>query len=124
MAYTPYDATKPDAATQAGTAFGASTRSNLNALRDALIIGGGFFGWTLTVTAGTGTADAPQYLTYANGTERVRVTLTWAGGAVTQAIYDYSANSGTDYTTSPGGRIGTKTITYDGNGNVASTAWA
>jgi hypothetical protein len=39
MAYTAYDKTKPDATTQAGAAFGASTKSNLLALRDAVVAG-------------------------------------------------------------------------------------
>lgn len=124
MTYTLFNGALPNGATQNGTGFGQSARDNLNAIRDSCVMGGGFFGWTLTVTNGAGTADAPQFLTYANGTERVRATLTWASGNVTVAVYEYSSNGGADYTTSPGGRIGQRTIAYDSSGNVISTAWS
>lgn len=117
MAYTPFDPTKPDAATQNGTAFAQSARDNLNAIRDAVVVGGGFFGWDMAVAGGT--ADEPATLTYSNGTERVRSMLTWSGGNVTQAVYAYSSNSGAAYDT-----IGTKTITFDGSGNVTATTWS
>lgn len=122
MSYTAFDATKPDAATQNGTQFAQSTRDNLAAVRDACVLGGGFPGWALAVSGGT--AEQPATLTYSKGTERVRAVLTWgttggASGNVTQAVYAYSADSGTNYDT-----IGTKTITYDASGNVTATAWA
>lgn len=122
MSYTAFNAATPDAATQNGTQFAQSTRANLAALRDACVLGGGFPGWAMAASGGT--AEQPATLTYSRGTERVRATLTWGttggeAGNVTQAVYAYSANSGTDY-----GTIGTKTITYDGSGNVTATAWA
>lgn len=116
MAYTPHDPTTP-ASTQTGTAFATSTRQNLNALRDACIMGGGFYGFNLAAAGGT--ASEPATLTYSKGTERVRATLTWASGNVTQAVYAYSANSGGLYDA-----IGTKTITYDGSQNVTATTWS
>lgn len=117
MAYTIFDPAKPDAATQNGTAFAQSTRDNLKAVRDAAIMGGCFYGWNMAATGGT--AAEPTTLTYSKGTERVRATLTWASGNVTQAVYAYSSNSGTSYDT-----IGTKTITYDASGNVTATTWS
>lgn len=122
MAYALFDPAKPDAATQNGTQFAQSARDNLKAVRDAAIMGGGFYGWNMA-TAG-GTAAEPATLTYSKGTERVRATLTWGttggeAGSVTTAVYAYSSNSGTSYDT-----IGTKTITYDASGNVTSTSWA
>lgn len=191
MTYTVFNGALPNGATQAGTAFGQSARDNLNALRDAAILGGGFPGFnlnaaggvvtgsitatTLTVTAvtsgtlgvgqtlsgtgvtggttitalgtgtgGTGTytvsvsqtvgsttitgvnaaADQPRTLAYTKSTERIRAALTWgtSGGSlgnVTVAVYSYSSDSGATYST-----IGTKTITYDGSGNVTATTWS
>lgn len=122
MAYTLHDPTKPDPATQTGTQFGTSTRDNLNALRDAAIMGGGFPGFDMAATGGT--PSEPATITYSKGVERVRASLTWSGGNVTVAVYAYSANSGADYTTTPGGAIGTKTVTYDGSGNVTNSTWS
>ncbi len=119
MAYTPYDPSLPNGAHEGPTVI-TEMKTNMAALRDACVMGGGFFGWALTVTNGSGSAEQPQYLTYAKGTERVRATITWNGsGYVTQAVYEYSSNSGGAYDT-----IGTKTITYDGNGNVTGTSWS
>ncbi len=117
MPYTAFDQTKPDAATQNGTAFGTSTRSNLNAIRDACIMGGGFPGWNMSKSGGS--ASEPAQIIYAKGTERVRASLTWAGGLVTQSVYAYSANSGGLYET-----IGTVTLTWDGSNNLTSTTWS
>lgn len=117
MAYTIHDSTKPDAATQNGTAIMGSIRFNENALRDACIMGGGFPGFNMVASGGT--AAEPALLTYSKGTERIKAALTWASGNVTVAVYSYSANSGTLYET-----IGTKTITYDGSSNVTATTWS
>lgn len=122
MTYSLFDPTKPDAATQNGTSFAASTRTNGSALRDACILGGGFPGFDLAVSGGT--ASQPTQMLYSNGAERIRATLTWgtAGGEagnVTVAVYDYSSDSGANYST-----IGTKTVTYDGSANVTATTWS
>ncbi len=117
MPYTPFDQTKPDAATQNGTAFGASIRNNLNAIRDACIMGGGFPGFNMSKSGGT--AAEPAQILYSKGTERVRATLTWSGGLVTQAVYAYSSNSGGSYDT-----IGTVTLTWDGSNYLTSTTWS
>lgn len=190
MPYTLFDPTKPDPSTQNGTAIMQAIRNNLNAIRDAAIMGGGFYGFnlnasggvvtgsisgtTLTVTAvtsgtlavgqtisgtgvtggttitaygtgagGTGTytvsasqtvastaitaanvADSPKSLCYTKSTERVRAALTWgtAGGEAgnpTVIAYSYSSDSGASYAA-----IGTKTITYDGSGNITATTWS
>ena len=117
MAYTPYVPTTPDAATQNGTAFAQSTRDNLRTIRDAVVMGGGFYGWNMAATGGT--ASEPALLTYSKGTERVKAALTWSSGNVTVAVYSYSINSGGAW-----GVIGTKTITFDGSGNVTATTWS
>lgn len=116
MAYTAFDATLPDG-THSGPTVITEIKTNMAALRDACVMGGGFFGWAMAASGGT--ADAPTTLTYSKGTERVRATLTWTSGKVTSAVYAYSANSGTSYDT-----IGTKTITYDGSDNVTGTSWS
>jgi hypothetical protein len=122
MAYAQFDPTKPDAATQNGTAFAQSARDNLKVIRDAAIMGGGFYGWNMAASGGT--ADQPATITYSKGSERVRAALTWGtaggqAGSVTVAVYSYSSNSGTSWDA-----IGTKTITYDSTGNVTSTSWS
>ena len=126
MAYTPFDPSKPDPSSQNGTQFGQSIVNNLKALRDACIMGGGFFGWPLAVSGGT--AEQPTTFTYGNttlnGTERVRAVVTWgtAGGEAgnpTQVVYSYSNTSGSSWDT-----IKTKTITYDSSGNVTATSWS
>lgn len=117
MAYTPFDPTKPDATAQTLTQMGTSERNNLLAIRDAAIMGGGFYGWNMAASGGT--AAEPALLTYSKGTERVKAALTWSGGKVTVAVYSYSSTSGSSYDT-----IGTNTITYDGSDNVTATTWS
>jgi hypothetical protein len=117
MAYTPFDPTKPDATAQTLTQMGTSERNNFLAIRDAVIMGGGFYGWNMAASGGT--AAEPALLTYSSGTERVKAALTWSSGNVTVAVYSYSSNSGGAYDT-----IGTKTITYDGSNNVTAATWS
>lgn len=122
MAYTLFDPTKPDATAQTLTQMGQSERDNMKAIRDAALMGGGFYGWNLAVSGGT--ADQPALLTYSSGVERVKAALTWGttggeAGSVTVAVYSYSSDSGGVYAT-----IGTKTVTYDANANVTATTWS
>jgi hypothetical protein len=122
MAYTLFDPTTPDATTQTLTQMGQSERNNLKAVRDACIMGGGFYGFNLAVSGGT--ADQPALLTYSKGTEKIKAALTWGttggeAGSVTVAVYSYSSDSGSTWVT-----IGTKTITYDANANVTATTWS
>jgi hypothetical protein len=122
MAYTLFDPTTPDATTQTLTQMGQSERNNLKAVRDACIMGGGFYGFNLAVSGGT--ADQPALLTYTKGTEKIKAALTWGttggeAGSVTVAVYSYSSDSGNTWAT-----IGTKTITYDANANVTATTWS
>jgi len=123
MAYVSFDSTVPNAATQDGTDVCDAIRDNQEALRDAVVLGA-MEDWDLTVTAGTGSASEPQYLTYDKGAERLRATLTWGttggeDGNVTQSVYAYSSNSGSSYDT-----IGTLAVSYDSNGNVTATTWS
>ena len=130
MAYATLDESKPDPAADDGTEAFDNTRTNMLALRDA-VVGGTFPGWDLTVTAGTGTAEQPQYYTYDKGTERVRSTLTWgttpgtgAYGNVISVVYEYSSD-GTNYDVmgDTGYPLGKLTISYDSDANVTGTAW-
>jgi hypothetical protein len=122
MTYTAFTASKPDPAADNGTQAFDYTRKNLLAIRDAAIMGGGFYGWPLAISGGT--AEQPTTFTYSSGTERVKAVITWGstGGATGNpqtVVYSYSSNSGGAYDT-----IGTKTVTYDSNGNVTATSWA
>ena len=120
MPYTQFDPAKPDAATQNITAFAASVRTNLAAIRDIAALGAAP-GWNYSWSGGT--ADNPTTMLWSKGTERLRATCTWGttGGAtdnLTVAVFAYSAD-GTTYDT-----IGTQAIAYDASGNVTSTTWA
>lgn len=124
MAYTQFDSTKP-VGTDTGPNFATSANANDKALRDAIIMGA-MHGFLFSVTAGTGTAKQPQYMFWKNGTIWLRATLTWGttGGQkynITQIVWDLSINSGSDYTTAPGGNMDTMTLTYDSSGNLTAT---
>lgn len=116
MPYQSFDASLPDGSTQNGAQVLASVRSNQAALRDA-IAAGVMFGWAMTPSGGT--ASEPAVITYSKSTDRVRATLTWSGGKVTEAVYDFSANAGGAWDA-----IGTQTIAYDANDNVTGVTWS
>jgi len=99
--------------TDVGTGWGF----NLTNVFRAVIAGGLLPGWNMTPSGGT--AEEPQYITYASGVYRIRKTLTWTSGKVTSAVYEYSTNSGVGYST-----ILTSTIAYDGSDNVTGITWA
>lgn len=120
MAYTQFAKDKPVLA-DTGAVVVDSTRQNLMALRDAVLMGIAQ-GWTLAVSGGT--AEQPGVITYSNGVERLRLTVTWgsSGGALgnpSTIVYAYSGNSGTLYE-----NIGTATMTYDASGNMTGIAWS
>lgn len=121
MAYTSFNDTLPNAATQNGTQFAQSIRDNLRSMRDAIVFST-FPGWNFSKSGGT--AEMPAIILYSKSTDRLRVSLTWgtSGGAtdnVTVAVYAFSSNSGTTYDT-----IGTKTITWDAAGLITATTWS
>lgn len=120
MAYTDFDATKPDASTQGGTAFGNSANANDTALRDA-IIGGQMKGFLYSHTVGTGTAAQPQYFFWKNGTTWLRATNGWnstgdKAGNLDSQLWEISTNSGSAYST-----IDTVACTFDTDGNLTAT---
>jgi hypothetical protein len=120
--YIHHDPSKPDSTTQNIAQFGTSTRTNANALRDGVILGGGFPGFDLTTSGGT--TDEPAFAFYTKGAEILRVAITWgttggADGNPVQLVYSYSANAGGLYEA-----MGTQTITYGADGNVVSSPWS
>src|SRR4030067_186587 len=97
MAYTAFDPTKPDPATQTGTAFGTSARNNDKALRDADFIGGESGG---TYSQSGGTASEPTTQLWSKGTERIRLSATFGttggeNGNLTAGTLAYSTDPGT-----------------------------
>jgi len=115
MTYTAFADDKPTVDTN-GLQVVDDTRNNLMAMRDAVVMGA-MSGWAYAPSGGT--AEEPATLTYSKGTERLRATLTWSGGNVTQAVWAYSDNSGSTFDT-----IGTESITYDSGSNVTAVSWS
>jgi hypothetical protein len=118
MAYTAFENGVP-VSSDTGLVVVTDIRNNLAALRDALALGG-MVGWNYSKTDGTGTAEEPQYVYYANSTLKIRGTLTWTSGNVTVAVWAFSTDSGGTYPDT----IGTETIAYDGSGNVVTVTWS
>lgn len=118
MAYDSYDNAKPDGSVDNGAAFASNTKINLDAVRDAAIMGV-MEGWDLTVTAGSGSADFPEFLEYDNGVYRLRLTISYNASDFPDTVqYDYSEDSGSNYDT-----IGTITYSYDGSNNLTGWSW-
>ena len=121
MAAIPFDSANP-AGTQTGPSAIDSMRNNLKALRDSILMGqanGYLFSQSSSSTGSpTTTVDQPAYWFWKNGATWLRATLTWGAGAGTNGnptniVWDMSINTGTDYTTSPGGNLYTQTLTWD-----------
>ena len=124
MAYKQFNPSGPDGAIDDGANTLAILTDNDNALRDGNAAFAGFFFWDYTPVIGGGTAEQPDEALMSEGTRRIKIELTWgvgggADGNVTQAIYSYSSDSGSNYDP-----IGTQTITYDAQGNVTGATWA
>jgi len=122
MAYTHFDATKPTPVAKTITQMADDMRANLMALRDQIISAAGFENWPATPAGGTN--EQPATITYSNGTERWRKSITWgstggADGNPTQIVYEYSSNSGSSYDT-----VRTKTISWNSDGTWAGTTWS
>lgn len=119
MAYKHFDATKPDSTTQNGTQVVQSIRDNQAAESDMILLGV-VPGWSMTKPPG----ETPATLTYTKGLERRRISLTWGTtggevGNVTQSVYEASYDGGSTYSL-----IGTRSFTYDANGDVTSITWS
>ena len=125
MPYTQFDPANP-VGSQTGSAFATSTLANFLALRDAIIAGRVTPGWTLTVTAGTGTAESPQYREWNDGGSRkLRMTPTYNvdGIRVDSVAWTYTTTNATP----PGDTItGNEGFTFDGSFNITgatNTGW-
>lgn len=90
-----------------------NTRENLMALRDA-VVAGALKDWDMSKTGGA----EPTEILYSKGTERIRLTITWASGNPTVIVYAYDADSGASYDT-----IGTLTLAYT-SGELVSETWS
>jgi hypothetical protein len=129
MAYVPFVDSKP-VASDNGNDVIDDVRENLLAMRDA-VVAGAFVGWDMTVTAGTGTTEQPQYIyLHRNGasTERIRVEYTWgttggADGNPTVMVFSYTADDD-PLGSAVWSTMGTLTMTYNSDGTVASGAWS
>lgn len=112
------DLTKPDPATQGITAFGQSTRDNLQALRDAVVAGNlpGFnYSWS------GGTIDQPTNVLRTKSAEVIKSAITWGtNGSPSSVAYSYSTNGSTGSFSA----IGTCTFSWDGDGYLQSTTWS
>jgi hypothetical protein len=125
MAYTAFNAAQP-AGSQTGSAAIDSMRANHLALRDAILMGA-MDGFVFSVSGGTASQPATMY--WKNGTTWLRASITWGAGTGTDGnptsiAWDLSINSGSDYTTAPGGAIDTQTFTWDSSGNLTATTGA
>ena len=116
MTYSLFDPTKPDASTQNGTAIMTSIKENLNALRDAIIMGGGFFGFNLNANGGVGTGSITSNVltitAMTSGTFAVGQVI--SGSGITPAPTISSLGTGT-------GGTGTYNITTANVGSITIT---
>lgn len=121
MAYDDFQFDKPDGDDDGPTVVGDALR-NLLALVDLgqTLIGKG---WTVSITAGTGSARRPQFITLKSaGNERwLRATITWGTSAgakynMTSVLWEMSTDSGSGWDT-----IATWATTYDADGNPTVT---
>lgn len=122
MAYTALDSAKPNSS-ELGSAVPGSANANDLALWDAgLMLMTKSFEWS--ITAGTGTAQRPQYIFLKNGPRWLRGTITWGTSSgdkynPTTIVWELSTNSGGAYDT-----IATQTITYDASGYPTASSGA
>ena len=122
MAYDTFDRTHP-VITDTRQDVVDETRYNLNALADALLMGGnplpGYaYSWS------TGTASDPENIYYKNGNDWIHLDITWGSGGgedgnPTEVGYYYSDDAGSNWAT-----MGIQTFTWTVDGDLASTAWS
>lgn len=72
-----------------------------------------------TAITGANTASLPECVTYSKGAERIAAHITYSSGRPSSIVYRYSSDTGATYDT-----IGTKSVTYDGNGYFTSSTWS
>jgi len=117
-----FDDGKP-VGTDTGPTVVGDVHDNLQALRDAVVLGA-MEDWDCTRTFDGTYTDEVATETYDKSTERVQAVYTWelSSGVrrVSQIVYKYSSTSGADYDT-----IGTWTPTYAGASDhrITSETW-
>jgi hypothetical protein len=118
MAYVPFDLTHPDL-TDGRTVEINTIRANLAALLDMCIFGGGVVpGFAYSWSGGT--ADQPTLQYYKNGNYWIKLAYTWnADSTPATVVCSVSTDGGSNYDSA-----GTLTFTWDGDGNLTSTAWS
>lgn len=119
MAYEAFDISSP-VATQTAVSAMDSTRKNLNALRDGVVLGT-FKAWNMSVGA---PRSQPTSVLFSKGDERLKMAINYGSTGVTDGlpnimVHTYSSNAASTYIT-----VGTETITYDASGNVQAIAWS
>ncbi len=115
MAYPVFDTTKPDPASQGITAFGQSARDNIQTVRDACILGGGFPGFNLNASGGVGAASI-------SGTVMTVTGITSGTYAVGQVLSGTGVTGGTTIASLGTGAGGTGTYNVSVSQTVSSTA--
>ena len=121
MAYTHFDLDDP-VGTSTGPSVVATIEANEEALYDMLVMAGMMPRWNMSVTAGTGTAELPQYrywTHYSDSNRKYRAAYTYSSGKVTAVARDKTLDNW-----STTNRIGTLTFTYDGSNNLTATSWS
>lgn len=122
MAYIPFDATKPDGASQNGTQFASSIRANFEAIRDGLVVLT-FRGWNITVDPTGSDYTTPSAWVYSKGSEVIKSVPTRivggvASGLTSRLLVTYSSN-GISYVT-----VGAENYTYDAEATFVSSHWS
>lgn len=122
MAYSGFQATKPDGADTGPNVVDDANRND-KALRDA-IVALMFDDFEFSISAGTGSTRRPQYMFWKNGSGGsapwIRAEITWgsSGGEKynpTGIVWSYSGDGGGAYDT-----IATQALTFDSNGDLTA----
>lgn len=114
MSYTLVDTSVPGGDTL-GDAWGKVNAGFVDTIRE--IVFGAVPGWNYSKTGADPTA--PETELWTNGTNVLRIAYTYSTGLVATAVYSYSTNGGSSFTTKA-----TVTYTYDGDGYLISTTWS
>lgn len=115
MSYPHYQPDKP-VMTDTGQQIVDVTRTNLMAMRDAVILGA-LPGWAESY-GGVDPAH-PDYMMWVHADEQLRASYTWEGDTPTVVTYDYSSDAGNTWQT-----IGTETLEWDSSGTLPTTTWS
>ena len=123
MAYTEFDSTKPDLATQSITNYSASVKGNDIALLDQLVTVGQLPGWDYAVTGGT--TDKPTQIIYTySATIKVRVNMTYDGSDRISTFKAQKTINGSTWDDMSYNGKDTATFAYDGNGYLSTVTWS